>query len=510
VTLDFSTPVQFLWALAPEAVLAVAAAAVLLADAFGGGRVRAALPAVTLAGLAAAGGANLWTLTLRDATGTGMVAVDAYRVFGTWLVLAGAALAVCVARDDLAGERAGHGEFHALVLFAALGMTAMTAARDLILLFLAFETMSVAAYVLAGFRRRDVRSAEAGLKYFLLGAFSSAFLLYGVALVYGAAGTTNLALARLALGPEPSPLGIAGLALLGVGFAFKVAAVPFHMWAPDVYEGAPTSVTAYMAATVKAAGFVALARVFAYGFGEWQPQWESWWRVLALATMVVPNLVALGQTNVKRMLAYSSVAHAGYLLVAIAAANRSGLAAFLFYLVAYTAMTVGAFALVLARAGARDGRLELADAAGLGWTRPWSAGLLALFLVSLAGFPPTAGFVAKVYVFRAAWEAGLPDLAIVLALTTVVSYWYYLRVVVEMYMREPAPAPAAPGDGPVPAAPAARSGLFRAALAVCAAATILAGVFPQRPLAWADRSVAPVVEPEIGTAAAGPAQGRVP
>ncbi len=441
-----------------------------------------------MVGLLAAAAANGWLLTLMEEGNTAMIAIDRYRVFANFLFLGGAALTVGIARDYLAREGMRRGEFYVLLLFATVGMMVMAGSRDLIVIFLGFETMSIASYVLAGFNRRDPRSSEAALKYFLLGAFSSAFLLYGIALVYGATGTTNLSIVQLSL-PVGSggTLLAAGVVLLGVGFGFKVAAVPFHMWAPDVYEGAPTPVTAFMAAAVKAAGFAAFVRVFAFGFAEMYETWESWLRALALLTMIVPNLIALQQASVKRMLAYSSVAHAGYLLVALAAANRSGMAAFLFYLIAYTAMTIGAFAVVQTFARAGDRRMDVKDYAGLGWSQPWPAAALAVFLVSLAGFPPTGGFVAKVYVFRAALEAGLPDLAVVLALTTVISYWYYLRVIVEMYMRgEPAAAPAE----------VVRWGRsLRVALAVCVVVTLWVGVFPNRPLTWADRSVAPLVEP---------------
>lgn len=508
MTIDFSTPIQYLWALLPEVVLTAAALAVMVVDAFQPGPSRRAAGALTVAGLAAAAAANAWLLTLSEASPVAMVAIDGYRVFANFLFLGGAALTVAVAGGYLEREGIGRAEFYTLLLFATVGMMVMAGSRDLILIFLGFETMSIASYVLAGFHRRDPRSAEAALKYFLLGAFSSAFLLYGVALVFGAAGTTNLGLIRLSVGPGASVglLWTAGLVLVGVGFAFKVAAVPFHMWAPDVYEGAPTPVTAFMAAVVKAAGFAAFVRVFAVGFGDLHASWVDGVRALAWITMIWANLVALQQTNVKRMLAYSSVAHAGYLLVALAAGNRSGMAAFLFYLIAYSAMTIGAFAIVQTLARRGDRRMDLKDYAGLGWSRPWPAALLALFLVSLAGFPPTGGFVAKVYVFRAAVEAGLTDLAVVLAITTVISYGYYLRVIVEMYMRGEETRAAA---GAEPGAPDGFGRALTGALAVCAAVVLWTGLLPTRPLEWADRSVAPLLQsmPELGAA---PVEKRMP
>jgi NADH-quinone oxidoreductase subunit N len=309
-------------------------------------------------------------------------------------------------------------------------------------IFLGLEVMSVAVYALTAFNRRDRKSAEAGLKYFLLGAFSTGFFLYGIALVYGATGSTNVAFigAVVADGRATPGLLSIGIAMLSIGFGFKVSAVPFHMWTPDVYEGAPAPVTAFMSAAVKAAAFVAFLRVFVVAFdsayGTWYP--ILWW--LAAITMVAANLMALVQSNVKRMLAYSSIAHAGYLLVAITAANENAAAGLLFYLLVYTLMNIGAFAIVIGVAQHGEERLQIDDYAGFGWAQPLLGLVLTVFLLSLAGFPGTGGFMGKIFLLQGAADAELWVLAVILVLTTVASYWYYLRVAWYMWMRSPAVA----------------------------------------------------------------------
>jgi NADH-quinone oxidoreductase subunit N len=358
--------------------------------------------------------------------------------------------------------------------------------------FLGLELMSVSVYVLAGIRRRSAASAEAALKYFLLGAFASGFLLYGIALVYGATGTTNLEAIAIQLSDarvvgQPM-LGI-GVALLLVGFGFKVSAVPFHMWAPDVYDGAPTPVTAYMAAAVKAAGFAALVRVAFTAFGESSATWQMivWW--LAVLTMAVGNLVALAQRRLKRMLAYSSIAHAGYLLVAVAAASTAGAGAFLFYALAYTLMTVGAFA-VLAAAG-RDGESDVLvdDFDGLAERRPWLAAAMTVFLLSLLGFPGTAGFIGKWLILTSVVDAGHASLAVALVLASVVSAGYYLPVVMAMYMK--------PAQGPEVADRATLAGGARAVVAAAVVALLLLGVWPNRALDVARASARELTPPGI-------------
>ena len=366
-----------------------------------------------------------------------MIAVDDFRFVADWLLLGTAGLTVLVSFDYLERERLLAPEYYALLLFATLGMLLMVGGDDLMVVFLGLELMSVAVYVLAGINRHSPAAAEAALKYFLLGAFASGFLLYGIALVYGATAATNLSQIGAqvrTLGLGGSPMLLIGLGLLLVGFGFKVAAVPFHMWAPDVYDGSPTPVTGYMATAVKAAAFAALLRVLAESFsdvGAWQQ--IVWW--LAVATMVVGNLIALAQRTVKRMLAYSSIAHAGYLLVAVAARSSLGSAAFVFYLVAYSLTTLAAFALLAAKG--RDGERDVLidDLAGLATRRPWHALALAVCMLSLLGFPGTAGFIGKWYILVAATTARQLPLAAVLVLTSVVSAGYYLPVIMAMYMQ---------------------------------------------------------------------------
>ncbi|NIR42961.1 MAG: NADH-quinone oxidoreductase subunit N [Gemmatimonadetes bacterium] len=481
--LEFTSQLDYLWALMPEAVLATGALILLLYDGFFGGDSsdNRAVGWGSMVIIALAAVANVWLMGVEEVGDTGMVALDGFRTFTNFIFLAAGALIVLISFDYNRREDIKDAEYYALLLFALVGMMILAGSRDLILIFLGFELMSLAVYVLVGFNRKDPRSSEASLKYFLLGAFASAFLLYGMALLVGSAGTTNIGLMGVMLNAESAELlTVMALALLAIGFGFKVSAVPFHVWTPDAYEGAPTPVTAFLGAAIKGAAFAAFIRIFVLGLGDFHAQWEAiiWW--FAALTMIVPNLIALVQNNIKRLLAYSSIAHAGYLLVALIAANTSGMASFLFYLIAYTAMIVGAFAIVLVLAGRGDRYQQLSDYDGLGWSRPWAAALLALFLVSLAGLPPTAGFVGKFYILRAAVEAGYLNLAILLVLTTLVSYWYYLRVIVNMYMKPSAEA----REG------VAWAASLRTVLAVCAIITVLMGIFPSWPLLKARQSVA--------------------
>jgi NADH-quinone oxidoreductase subunit N len=416
----------------------------------------------------------LWWRTARAEGLAAMIAVDDFRFVTDWLFLGTAGLTVLLSFEYLEREQLFAPEYYALLLFATLGMMLMSGGEDLMVIFLGLELMSVAVYVLAGANRRSPRSAEAALKYFLIGAFASGFLLYGIALLFGATGTTNLRLIGLQIGLldlARHPLLLAGTALLLIGFGFKVAAVPFHMWAPDVYDGAPTPITGYMATGVKAAAFAALFRIV----GEALPQAGVWREVvywLAIATMVGGNLIALAQRSLKRMLAYSSVAHAGYLLVAVAVGSAAGASAFIFYLVAYTLMTLGAFAVLAAKGRHGESDVQIDDLAGLAQRRPWLAFLLALCMLSLLGFPPTAGFLAKWYILFSAVAAGQGLLAAVLVLTSVVSAGYYLPVIMVMYMR--------PETGAEAHAGIQVGGLARTALAVAAAGLIVFGIRPNR------------------------------
>ncbi|MGQ9694696.1 MAG: NADH-quinone oxidoreductase subunit N [Thermodesulfobacteriota bacterium] len=378
--------------------------------------------------------------------------LDNYSLFFKIIFLITAALTILMSIRYLQEEGFDYGEYYALILFAAVGMMLMAAAADLIIIFLGLETFSLAIYVLAGFFRNQPKANESSLKYFLLGAFSSGFLLYGIALIYGATGTTNLKKIYDLVSKIPAlpdPLLLIGMALLIVGFGFKVASVPFHMWTPDVYEGAPTSITAFMSVGPKAAGFAAFLRVFLYALSSLQSDWSWVLWVLAVLTMTLGNIVAIAQKNIKRMLAYSSIAHAGYIIVAMVAANELGVASVLYYMLAYAFMNLGAFAVIILYGRKGEENVNISDYSGLATKYPLLALAMAIFMFSLAGIPPTAGFVGKFYIFSAAVKAGYIGLAIIGVLNSALSVYYYLRVTVVMYMRpaekeliklEPSPA----------------------------------------------------------------------
>lgn len=498
--LDYTSSAHYVLALLPEVVLCVWGMGVLLA---GVSRKQQAgsgqeLGWLAVAGLAFAALANGWLyFGVTENAVTAMIAIDRFRLFGNWIFLIGAGLSIVISLPYVARQRLQAGEYYSLILFATVGMMFMASARDLMVVFLGLELMSIAVYALAGFNRRDRRSAEAGLKYFLLGAFASGFLLFGIALVYGATGSTNIRVVADAVqnGAAVAALMNPGVALLAIGFAFKVSAVPFHMWTPDVYEGAPTPVTAFMAASVKAAAFMAFLRVFLVGFDGLYGQWWNtlWW--IAAITMVVGNTVAVVQSSVKRMLAYSSIAHGGYLLVALVAANDAAAAGLLFYLLVYTIMTVGAFAVVVTVGNQSESNSRIEDYAGLGWQRPVVGVLMTVFLLSLAGFPGTAGFIAKYHLLLGAAEAGLWVLAVILVLTTVVSYWYYLRVAWFMWMKE---AKAGEGAGTAAGTPPLATHIV---LVVGVALIILGGLFPDAALDLAADSVEGLRQAMSGAAA---------
>jgi NADH-quinone oxidoreductase subunit N len=401
------------------------------------------------------------------------------------VVVAATALGLLLSVSYIQRERLEGPEYLALVLLSATGMLAMTTANDLVIVFLALEILSIPLYVLAAFDRRRLASQEAGIKYFVLGAFSSAVFLYGVALVYGATGTTSLTgISRFLAANTVLDEGVLliGIGLLLVGLGFKVAAVPFHMWTPDVYQGAPTPVTAFMSSATKVAGFAALLRVFQVSFPLFRNDWRPAVGALAILSLVVGSVVALVQNDVKRMLAYSSIAHAGYILIGFAAAAVSnggasarGLQAALFYLLVYAFMTIGAFAVVtMVARSSHDARHTLSEYRGLATERPGLAALLTFFLLAQAGVPFTGGFVAKLQVFAAAVDAREYYLAIVGVVAAVVAAFFYLRVVVTMYTGGEEPAEAAePGRRPLRVDPPAA-----AVLAVTAAFTLVLGILP--------------------------------
>jgi NADH-quinone oxidoreductase subunit N len=460
---------------APELILVGAAIVLLLMDALRPRDDQRPLALLALGGIAGAAAYSIYLWSWVGKAGRpaavlgNMVAADKFAVFLRLIVLAVAAIGVLLSYHYLDRADEARGEYYPLLLFATAGMTLIVSAADLIVVFLALEILSLSLYLLTGFSFRRLASAEASMKYFLLGAFSSAFFLYGVALAYGATGTTSIAgiAGNLSGRVGPLALALAAAGLLGVGFAFKVSAVPFHMWTPDAYQGAPTCVTAFMSAGTKVAAFGAFLRVFNVGFSPLVVDWRPMVWALAALTMVVGSILAIAQTDVKRMLAYSSVAHAGFILVGVTAAGQKGIEAVLFYLAAYATMIVGSFGVVMLVSVRGEQHTSLASYAGLARRSPFLAAILSLFLLSLAGIPPTAGFIAKVAVFSAAIQQGYWALALIAVVASVIAAFFYLRVIVLMYMQEPAETLQ------IERAPVATLGI-----AVPAFLTVLFGVLP--------------------------------
>jgi NADH-quinone oxidoreductase subunit N len=439
MTLQFTTT-DFL-SILPMTILAVFGMIVLLVDLALTPEHRHRTAWLALMGFVAAGAASLALINQHSAGFGGMIALDPYaQVLGLVAIVAGA-LTVLTSFHYVRDLGFGRSEYYALLLFSVSGMVMMAAANNLIVVFIALELLSIPLYVLAGFARPRVESEEAAIKYFLLGAFASGFLLFGIALMYGGLGTTDLTRIALSLAQQTgaSPLVLIGAGLLLVGLGFKVAAVPFHMWTPDVYEGAPTPITGFMSVGAKAAGFAALLRVFVYSLGAIQADWVTLVAILSAVTMIVGNIVAVSQTNLKRMLAYSSIAHAGYLLMGVASANQAGVAGALFYLVAYAFTNLGAFAVLAAMARQSGEDQTFPTYRGLYRRSPALAVMMMIFMLSLTGIPLTGGFIGKYYLFLSAIEANLIWLAVIGVLTSVVSAFFYLRVIVDMFMREAEP-----------------------------------------------------------------------
>jgi NADH-quinone oxidoreductase subunit N len=465
-----------IYAILPAVVLSIFGIAVMVSEPFVSERNKSALGWVALAGTIAAMFALIPMAAQRGQWYSNLWIVDDYDVFLTFVFLLIAAITILTSLDFLRRENMNHPEFYALLLFATAGMAMMAASNELVMVFLGLEILSIATYVMAGFRRTDLKSNESALKYFLLGSFSSAFFLYGVALIFGATGSTNLLTIAESLRSSQPQLGLVELsaALMLIALCFKVAVAPFHIWTPDVYEGAPTPVTGFMSVGPKAAGFAVLFRVFLTAFPSIENRWASAIWLIAALTMVLGNVIAVVQPNIKRMLAYSSIAHAGYVAVAFAATSDHGVSAALFYLLAYSLMNLGAFAIVTILSRSEDKLVNLSDYAGLGAKRPVLAAVLALFLLSLAGVPGTAGFAGKFFIFRAALESRLIWLAVIGVITTVVSFYYYLYVIVQMYMREPS------GDF----ADVRVCGSLKAALIIASVGTLYLGILPARLLDW--------------------------
>ena len=516
------------WGLiAPEVIVCLAAVLVMLVDAFARPTQRWVTGSMALIGLglAATASIGLWMngTTTSDAF-NGMIVLDELRLSFTLVFLLVSALTLLISTVWVQGEQLPAGEFHSLLLFATVGMMLMASGNDLVIIFLGLEILSIATYVMAGFRRTDVRSNESSLKYFILGSFSSAFLLYGIALVYGATsiaepglggavskivpGTTNIAeiASRISQAQYPALL-FAGAAMMLVGFGFKIATAPFHIWTPDVYEGAPTPVTAFMAAGPKAAGFASFIRVFVFGLpfavsasgvpvGSLHQAWVTTLVVMAILTMTVGNVVAIVQNNVKRMLAYSSIAHAGYALVGCVAAGAASdpvqrdtaITAVVFYLLTYAVMNIGAFAVVQLIARTGDRRTAIEDYRGIGFESPVLAFSLSLFMLSLLGMPLTAGFMGKIMVFRSAIDQHFYGLVIVGVLNTAISAYYYLRLIIVMFFGERTMAWSAPK---IPASVAL-------ALVLTVLGVLYLGIFPGRVISALQRRIeSPVVTEKL-------------
>ncbi len=476
--------------LSPLLVLAVGGLLLMLAEAFAqpGRRGGLALGTTMIFAAGFAFSIGVWLYGVEDVTERSMLApwivIDRFTIFFDALLCLGGALAALLAGGYLPEHQIERGEFYMLLLFATIGAMMLAAAGDVLIVFLGLETMSIGAYSLTAFRRTSPRSAEGALKYFLLGAFAAALLLYGFALLYGATGHTDLAGIGEAVkkGGEKSPMMIIALVLVLAGLLFKVSAVPFHMWTPDAYEGAPTPATTYMGSVVKAGAFAMMLRVLLTCFGDkasmsWSAGWPPALAWIAVITMTVANLVAGQQESVKRMLAYSSIAHAGYLLVGVVACMHSqsqGVSSVLFYLLTYTVSTAGAFGALIYCGSRGKEAVTFEDLAGIGRRHPPAALAFSLFLISLAGLPPTAGFFGKWFIFRAAIDSGFYALTVVAFLNSVIAVYYYLRVMVFMYMREPAAG--------APIATPMRSGYVTAALLLSAILVVLLGIVPSQSL----------------------------
>jgi NADH-quinone oxidoreductase subunit N len=466
----------------PEILLSIFGIVIMMLEAVAKGK-RTYMGVVALFAIAAAFAANVWGYANSGPAFQNMILIDGYGTFFRGLVLMVGFLCILTAFEYLEREHAQTGEYYALILFSLVGQCILSTSTDLIMVFIGLEISSIATYILAGFLRDDRRNNESALKYFLLGSFATAFLLYGIAWIYGLTGSTNLEEIRRGLTQSQQPVVLVGLAaaLLFVGFAFKVSVAPFQVWAPDVYQGAAAPVTAFMSAGPKAAAFAIFFRVFLTSFRPFSERWLPLVWGCALATMIIGNFAALLQTNVKRLLGYSSIAHAGYVMIAFTAASQVGTAAAMFYLVSYALMNIGAFAVISHVAGRNERHVKIEDLAGLGRREPVIAGLLAIFVFSLIGVPLTGGFFGKFYVFQSALNSHLVWLTVLGLINSAIAAYYYLKILVAVYMQEPSanterlPAPA----------PSLRFAIWASAIG-----TLILGIFPSALLSFASFSAA--------------------
>ncbi len=463
---------------APETILTVAGTLLMILDPLFAKKAPRLFGHLTIASLIAAIFAAVAANSVPGLAFSNLLIVDAFGTYFRILVLCIGILAVLSSYMYLEREQAETGEYHALILFSIMGQCVMVTANDLIMIFIGLEISSIASYVLAGYLRNDKRNNEAALKYFLLGSFATGFFLYGVAIIYGLTATTQLAAIRTSLNAPETSLMVAGVAaaLMFVGLCFKVSGAPFQVWAPDVYQGAPAPVSGFMATGPKAAAFAIFLRIFLTAFDRIAVTWAPVVWACALASMTIGNFAALTQNNLKRMLAYSSIAHAGYILVALASNSEIGTAAAMFYLAAYAMMNLGAFAVIIHISGKGEKHLRIEDLAGLGQRQPFTAAMMTVFLLSLIGVPLTAGFFGKFYIFRAALDAHLTWLAVLGLLNSAVAAYYYLRLLVVMYMHEP---------GEVTNALEAPGPALQAALVLPAIGTVFLGIVPGTVLSFA-------------------------
>jgi len=441
------------------------------------GRASAIIPYLSLLGVAAA---MLYSMGLWGETKAGfhdMVIMDNFSLYFHILICLSAGLTILISINYLEELSLNQAEYYVMLLLSTIGMMLMSSSNDFMMLFLSLELMSLSIYILAGFRRDDVRANESAFKYFLLGAFASGFLLYGMALIYGSCGTTNISAVVKNL--QLSPIMLVGVAFLLFGLGFKIAAVPMHMWTPDVYQGAPTSVTAFMASGIKVASFAALLRILIVSFPLDQVNWAPALWILAVLTMTVGNLIALVQTNIKRMLAYSSIAHAGYMIVGLVSGNSLGNSSILYYLLSYVLMKIGAFGAVISLGSSQGEKDEIKDFMGIAHERPFLAMVMTIFLLSLIGIPPTSGFVGKFYIFSAAVKADYIGLAIIGVLNSILSIYYYIRVIVFMYMEKASERISTPSFRPA----------LNLSLAIAAIGIFLIGIFPAKYLHFAAQSI---------------------